>query len=102
MYMILWKFRAAPARVAEFERAYGPSGDWARLFAQADGFIATEVWRARDADNFYLTADRWRSEQDYWRFRQQFHAQYSALDLQLQGLTSEETLLGQFESLDSE
>jgi heme-degrading monooxygenase HmoA len=102
MYMILWKFRPAPDRLAEFRAAYGPEGPWARLFGQAEGFIATELWRARDNDRLFLTADRWRSEQDYWRFRQLFHDQYSALDLRLQELAAEEALIGQFTLMDDD
>ena len=37
MYVILWQFRPVEGRESEFERAYGPSGEWALLFRRDDG-----------------------------------------------------------------
>jgi heme-degrading monooxygenase HmoA len=99
MYMILWRFRPRPDCIAEFEAAYGPNGDWARLFAQAEGYLGTELWKRREGADDYLTIDRWQTEQKYWLFRQRFHGPYSALDLKLQSLTDEEELLGQFDAI---
>jgi len=41
MVTILWSFQTDPARIAEFEQAYGPDGDWARLFRRGAGFLGT-------------------------------------------------------------
>jgi heme-degrading monooxygenase HmoA len=43
MIATIWRFRVQPGKLDAFERAYGPQGDWARLFARAEGFIATEL-----------------------------------------------------------
>jgi hypothetical protein len=37
MYVVLWRFRPLNDRDSEFERAYGPSGAWARLFRRGEG-----------------------------------------------------------------
>ena len=40
MYVIIWRFRPAVGREGEFERAYGPSGEWARLFGREEATSA--------------------------------------------------------------
>jgi hypothetical protein len=45
MYVILWRFRPVEGRESEFERAYGPSGEWALLFVRDDGYLGTELLR---------------------------------------------------------
>jgi hypothetical protein len=59
MYVILWRFRPAVGREGEFERAYGPSGEWARLFALDDGYLGTELLLRRSDDEWreYLTLE---------------------------------------------
>ena len=36
IYVVLWRFRPLKERGREFERAYGPSGEWTRLFQLGD------------------------------------------------------------------
>ena len=55
-----WRSRWWRAHRAEFEAAYGPTGDWARLFARSGGFRGTELMRADDGS--YLTLDVWRAK----------------------------------------
>jgi hypothetical protein len=43
MYVVLWRFRPREGRQSEFERAYGPSGEWALLFRRSDGYLGTEL-----------------------------------------------------------
>jgi heme-degrading monooxygenase HmoA len=71
MYIILWRFRPAVGREGEFERAYGPSGPWARLFGREDGYLGTELLlrRSEDESGKYLTLDRWVSRGDGHSFR---------------------------------
>jgi hypothetical protein len=48
MYVVLWRFRPLVGRESEFERAYGPSGEWTRLFRRGDGYLSTELLRRSD------------------------------------------------------
>ncbi|HEY7398030.1 MAG TPA: antibiotic biosynthesis monooxygenase, partial [Gaiellaceae bacterium] len=57
--MIALVFRYEARDVEEFERAYGPEGEWARFFMQADGFVGTELLRDLDEPGRYLVIDRW-------------------------------------------
>jgi hypothetical protein len=43
MYVMIWEFFVRSASQKEFEGIYGPSGDWARLFASSPGYQGTEL-----------------------------------------------------------
>ncbi len=85
------------ANRARFEAAYGPDGDWARLFRHAADFRGTELLRDDERDGVYLTIDRWGSAEAFDRFKHDFGADYRRLDASLEGLASCETRVGLFE-----
>lgn len=95
---IVWRFAALPGREGAFEKAYGPRGDWARLFAEGDGFLGTTLYR--DADGGYLTIDRWARAGDFERFREAHRARYDALDRACETLTASEAPVGSFTEVD--
>ena len=45
MYVVVWEFQVARRRTPEFERAYGPDGEWARLFQRVPAFRGAELLR---------------------------------------------------------
>jgi hypothetical protein len=57
-YVSLCEFRVNTGFVFEFEKAYGPDGDWARLFRRGDGYLGTELLRDRDALNLVSSPRR--------------------------------------------
>jgi heme-degrading monooxygenase HmoA len=93
-----WQFEVAAEQESRFVAAYGPNGDWARLFATASGFIRTELWR--NGDGIYLTADHWESFEQFERFQASHGEQYRLLDARLEGLALAETFLGAFDLVD--
>ena len=99
MYVILWRFRPLEGQESEFERAYGPSGEWALLFVREDGYLGTELLRRSEDSREYLTLDRWVSRAAYETFYSRFSSEYRRLDDRLEELTEEETPLGAFEVL---
>jgi heme-degrading monooxygenase HmoA len=99
MYVVLWQFRSLVGRQSEFERAYGPSGEWALLFRRGDGYLGTELLRRSDDPGEYLTLDRWASRAAYEAFRARSSSEYRRLDHRLEELTEEEMPLGTFEAL---
>lgn len=99
MYRIVWAFDVKPACVQAFESAYGPEGDWAGLSRGAPGYGGTELLRDVDTAGRYLTIDRWRSREDFWRFREAFRSEYLALDARCEQLTDREQLVGDFETM---
>jgi hypothetical protein len=60
--MIAQVFSYEMRDAAEFERVYGPDGDWAQFFAGAAGYIGTEL------PSRYLVIDRWDSAEAYNTF----------------------------------
>ena len=87
----LWRFEPLPETETRFVAAYGDDGDWARLFAAAPGFLRTELWR--DEGGNYVTADHWRSRQDFENFQSVFGDRYRALDAALQELSKREEFI---------
>lgn len=95
-HVILWEFQIQPAAQAEFERMYGPQGDWVRLFAKGKGYQGTELLSDTEAAGRYVVIDRWESAADFQAFKQQFQVEYKALDIAGEGLTLTEKPLGCF------
>lgn len=52
----------------EFERAYGPDGEWAEFFRGGDGYVGTELLRDVENPGRYLVIDRWDSREAYGQF----------------------------------
>lgn len=97
MYVTIWKFVVKQARQQEFERIYGPDGDWVRLFRSAPGYLGTELLRETGSAGVYLTLDHWASEEAFRSFRAQFGSAYTEMDERCQDLTTSEEEIGRFE-----
>jgi heme-degrading monooxygenase HmoA len=95
-YAYLWSFQVAPQCQAEFERIYGPDGDWAQLFRRAAGYRGTWLLRDVAEPGRYVTVDRWQDEAAWQSFRTRFAAEYQALDQRCEGLTLQEQALGRY------
>jgi hypothetical protein len=102
MWHILWEFRVAPEQQTEFERAYGSDGDWAQLFAKSAEFRGTTLLRDPQLAGRYLTVDRWTGPEAFDNFKEQFAAEYKALDSQCEALTEYEMKIGGFEAVGHE
>jgi heme-degrading monooxygenase HmoA len=53
---------------AEFERAYGPEGEWAAFFRGGRGYVGTELLKDVETPGRYLVVDRWDSPEAYNAF----------------------------------
>ena len=102
MFVRTWRYRVGREEREAFERAYGPDGDWARLFARGSGYLGTELLGAADDgsgnDLLYVTIDRWRARSDWDAFLADHQDDYRTLDLALEHLTLEEEDLGDWVS----
>lgn len=96
MIVIVWEFRVQPGQAADFERAYGPEGDWARLFRRSPAYHGTELLRDREDPERYLTLDRWDDASDFEAFKASHGEDYRRLDVALEPLCAEERLVGRF------
>ena len=98
MIALVWRYEVAEENRLAFEAAYGPTGDWALLFAQAAGFRGTELFRAGDGS--YLTIDVWQQRADFDAFLAGHARAYEALDAETEKLTLCEHRIGEYEVLD--
>jgi ribosomal-protein-alanine N-acetyltransferase len=98
--IIVWEFRVAADKRAEFERAYGADGVWAQLFCRDKGYIRTQLYQDAQAEGRYFTLDFWQSRAALYAFKEHNLAAYKALDQQCSTLTAEETFLAEYETLE--
>ena len=96
MYVVVWEFQVREGCEAEFERLYGPEGDWVRLFRNGEGFLETELLKDSVTPGRYLTVDRWASPAAYDAFRKAHSEQFHVIDQRGELLTMRETPLGAF------
>lgn len=96
MFVVVWQFEIAEEKIADFEAAYGPDGDWAQLFRKSPEYLGTELLRDVYISGSYLTIDRWKSEEAFRAFRRHNDAAYEALDRSCDELTSKETRIGAY------
>ena len=93
MYVIVWKYQILADAEMDFRRAYGPDGDWARLFAKHEGFVGTELITAEEPRH-YLTIDRWESEEAFIAYLDLDREEYRRLDQRFDAFTVSEELVG--------
>jgi [ribosomal protein S18]-alanine N-acetyltransferase len=94
LFIAAWAFVVQPEHQRDFERAYGPNGDWVRLFRTGDGYIRTELHRDPNNPGRYITLDFWRSRNEYETFRESAKSAYQEIDTRCERLTVDEQLLG--------
>lgn len=97
---VIWEFSVEEARRSAFERAYAPGGPWARLFAEAEGFLGTWLLRAKESPGVYQTIDRWTSREAYAAFKRDFAGHYDALEDEVGDLSRRETYIGLFDEVE--
>jgi heme-degrading monooxygenase HmoA len=97
MFLVLWEYEVKPGREKRFEKAYGPAGDWARLFRTDSHYQETRLLRNSFRLNVYLTLDFWTSRDSYEKFMAGHKAEYQSIDSLGESLTLKERRLGTYE-----
>jgi len=97
MIALIWRYEVHQEHREAFEAAYGPTGDWARLFARSGGFRGTELLRGEDGS--YLTLDIWRDRADFEAFLDEHGREYQALDRHTEKWTRCEHRMGEYQVL---
>ena len=96
MFTRVWRFQPAPGAERKFVETYGSHGEWAKLFALADGYLGTKLERLDDGSGTFQTTDRWASRAAWERFLADHSDEYDALDRASETLTATEVLVGEF------
>lgn len=84
---------------AEFERVYGPDGEWARFFRRGRGYVGTELLKDVETPGRYLLIDRWESAEAYNEFVAANQAEYMARVDDTRVYYDQELRLGTFEGV---
>ena len=92
----VFEYEIDPGGAEAFEAVYGSDGEWARLFAGAEGYLGTELLRGEGGR--YLVIDRWRSEADYDAFLVAHADEYGARNQAATRLWLRERVVGRFEA----
>jgi hypothetical protein len=97
MFVALWEYEVKPGCEERFENAYGPGGDWVRLFRSDSTYRETRLGRDPFRPAIYLTLDFWNSRKGYEQFMALHKNEYKAIDAAGEELTSMERRIGHYE-----
>jgi len=93
MHCIVWEYEVEPAQEEEFLGAYGRDGAWVTLFRNDTAWLGTSLLRDVERPGVFVTIDRWKSADDYARFRAQHAEVYTRIDAICDALTRREARL---------
>jgi heme-degrading monooxygenase HmoA len=96
MFVALWEYEVKPGCEETFQSAYGPQGDWVRLFQRNPHFRETRLLQDLSRPRFYFTLDYWDSETSFEQFKAANQAAYAAIDRATETLTVSERRLASF------
>ena len=96
MFVALWGYEVKPGCEECFQSAYGPHGDWVRLFQRDPHYRETRLLQALSRARFYFTLDYWDSESAFDQFKSANQAAYTAIDHATEHLTISERRLSTF------
>lgn len=99
VYVRIWEFQAQPGKEDEFERIYGPDGEWVDLFRKSEYFLRTDLYRDIETDGRYVTVDYFASQPGFQAFLREFREEYDALDRRCEAVCASEKRMGSFSSV---
>jgi hypothetical protein len=95
-YIVVWEFQAKAECEAEFIAAYGPEGEWARLFRRSPEFLGVELLGSVGNAGRFFTLDHWSSASAMDVFMSANATAYDVLDRRFGSLTVWERRIGAF------
>jgi heme-degrading monooxygenase HmoA len=95
-YIVVWEYQVKPGSEEEFIQAYGPDGEWARLFRRSAEFIGVELLGSVGNTTRFFTLDHWGSAAAMDAFLAANATAYDVLDRRFSGLTVWERRIGGF------
>jgi heme-degrading monooxygenase HmoA len=97
--MIALVFVYDVSEVDDFERVYGPDGEWSQFFRNGRGYIGTELLRDVEQPGRYVVVDRWETRDAYNTFVEQRREEYTRRVDETVFHYERELRLGTFESV---
>jgi hypothetical protein len=95
-YIVVWEYQVKGDCEAEFVAAYGPDGEWARLFRRSPEFLGVELLGSVGNSSRFFTLDHWSSATALEMFLAANATAYDVLDRRFSGLTVWERRIGGF------
>ena len=100
MFLALWEFDVKPGCEERFEKLYGPSGEWAKLFRRHPHYHETRLVRDGFLLGVYLTMDFWQSRGAYEEFMAEHRKEYEEMETAGEALRVKERFVGWFETVE--
>jgi heme-degrading monooxygenase HmoA len=97
MLVIVFSYEAREPE--EFERVYGPEGEWAEFFRRGAGYVGTELLRDAETAGRYLVVDRWESAEAYNAFAEANREEFMARVDDTRVYYEQELRIGTFENV---
>src|ERR1700689_1591886 len=95
-YIVVWEFQVKEECQVECVAAYGPDGEWARLFRRSPEFLGVELLGSAGNPGRFFTLDQWCSSAAVDVFLSANATAYDVLDRRFSGLTVWERRIGGF------
>jgi heme-degrading monooxygenase HmoA len=95
-FLVIWEFTVRGGQERAFGKAYGPEGEWVKLFCKDSAYLGTELVRDVENGKKYLTLDYWNSEEAYEEFRRRHAAEYKTIDAACEAMTESEREIGRY------
>ena len=95
-YIVVWEYQVKPECLAEFVAAYGPDGEWARLFRRSVEFVGVELLGSVEDSVRFFTLDQWGSASGLDEFLAANATAYDVMDRRFSSLTVWERQIGSF------
>ena len=95
-YIVVWEFQVKAECEPEFVTAYGPDGEWARLFRRSPEFLGVELLGSVGNAGRFFTLDHWCSATAMDAFMSANATAYDVLDRRFNGFTVWERRIGGF------
>ena len=98
-FQTIWEYEVRVAYLSQFLKAYGPNGDWVKLFQRCSGFLYSELSRGVDNPHIFLSIDYWQSYSSFSAMKQIIAVEYKILDELCEAYTLSEKHIGLFETV---
>jgi hypothetical protein len=95
-FIYIWKYTVKEENIDKFISAYGPEGDWMRLFGQSSDYIQTELLNDINSPSVFITIDYWTNKEVRDHFIKLHQSEYDEIDKRCEDLTIKEELTGEY------
>ena len=95
-YIVVWEYQVKAECEQEFVAAYGPDGEWARLFERSPEFQGVELLGSVGNAGRFFSLDHWSSSVAMDAFLAANATTYDVLDRRFSSLTVWERRIGGF------